>query len=266
MRIATAQSRIEKCPEDNASHIKALIGEAAVAGADFVQFPECALSGYIKSQITDWSEVDWTALKRHLQDIQELCAKLDIGAAIGSAHKHPDMERPFNSLHVIDSSGQLTARYDKRLCSNSEITNWFSAGTSPVIVDVKGMTLGFALCIEIQFPEIFKAYESMGADCVLLSAYHDAEIFRIQAQGHAACNNYWISYSVPVNASHQQPSCLIGPDGRVLKSCGRDEAGFVMDKVDPDAEEWDIPCKKARPWRALARKGDIYKLRQLQEE
>jgi predicted amidohydrolase len=259
MLLATAQSRIEKNPDENAAQIAGLIRQAAEAGADFVHFPECALSGYVKTQITDWSEVDWRALARHLQGIRELCAKLTIGAAIGSAHKSREKDRPFNSLYIIDSAGSLAARYDKRLCSNSEITDWFSAGTAPVVVDVKGMKLGFALCIEIQFPEVFLAYERMGANCVLLSAYHDAEIFRIQAQGHAACNNYWISYSVPANASHRQPSCCIGPYGSVLDSCGRDTSGFVLSTIDPDAAEWDIPCKKARPWRALARQGDIYK-------
>jgi len=183
--------------------MKKLIESAAQEGTDFIHFPEGALSGYVKAQITNWSDVDWRVLDSELQQIQELCAIQNIGAAIGCACKHPDMERPFNSLYVRDDSGEMVARYDKSFCSNSEINDWYSAGISPVIVEIRGMKLGFAFCIEIQFPEIFMEYGQMGADCVLFSAYHDAEMIRIQAQGHATCNNFWTRYSVPVNGSHE---------------------------------------------------------------
>lgn len=252
MRIATAQNIIESDIEQNASHIEDLIISAADDGADFIHFPEGALSGYVKAHITNWSEVDWKAIENSLQKIKNLCAMKHIGAAIGCAHNHPDMERPFNSLYVIDSSGEITARYDKRLCSHSEISDWYSAGNKPVFVYIKGMKLGFALCIEVQFPEIFMEYERLNTDCVLLSAYSESEMFKIQAQGHAACSNYWISYCVPANASHKQDSCFIGPDGTVADSCEQRLAGYIINEIDPDAEHWDIPCKKARPWRKLA--------------
>ncbi|MEM7170759.1 MAG: carbon-nitrogen hydrolase family protein [Pseudomonadota bacterium] len=262
MRIATAQPRIDRSPARNADQIKAMIGEAVRGGADFIHFPEGALSGYVKAQIKDWSDVDWPALEGALQDIQACCAAHRIGAAIGCAHKHPERGRPFNSLYVIGDTGELSARYDKRFCSHSEITDWFSAGTSPVLLEVKGIKLGFALCIEIQFPEIFMEYEKLGADCVLFSAYQDGEMFKIQAQGHAACNTYWISYSVPANTSHVQASCFIGPDGSLVATCEKEQAGLILNEVDPEEARWDIPCKKARPWRKLARQGDIYKAHQ----
>jgi hypothetical protein len=34
---------------------------------------------------------------------------------------------------------------------------------------------------------------------------------------------------------------------------------FLNVAVNPDAPEWEIPLKRAKPWRALARKGDIYR-------
>ncbi len=265
MLLATAQNQVEVDPQHNASQIMELIEKAAQDGADFVHFPEGALSGYVKAQIKSWHDVDWQVLERELLQIQRLCASRKIGAAIGCAHKNPGTLRPFNSLYVIDTSGHMVARYDKRFCSNSEINDWYSAGTTPLVVEVKGMKLGFALCIEIQFPEIFMEYGEVDADCVLFSAYNDAEMFRIQAQGHAACNNFWISYSVPVNASHEQASCLIGPDGRVIGSCQNGSLGYILNEIDPHADQWDIPCKQARPWRKLAREGDIYRPYQLKE-
>lgn len=253
MRLATAQSKIEENIEHNAEQIKDLVLTASAKDADFVHFPECALSGYIKTQIKSWSDVDWGLLNSELNKIQKLCAQESIGAAVGSAHNHPAIERPFNSLYIINEAGELSARYDKRFCSHSEISDWFAAGDQPVVVDVKGIRLGFALCIEMNFPEIFMAYNALGADAVLLSAYHDDEMFKIQAQGHAACNNLWMSYSVPTNMSKIQPSCIIGPDGKVIGSCKNGSNDIILNEINPDAEQWDVPCKKARPWRKIAR-------------
>ena len=84
-------------------------------------------------------------------------------------------------------------------------------------------------------------------------------MFGIQAQGHAACNNYWMSLSVPNHLSDTQPSVLIGPDGCVIDSCLNNVTSITVNKIDPNADEWDIPCKKARPWRRKARLGEIYK-------
>jgi deaminated glutathione amidase len=259
MRIATAQNIITSCIDQNALQIEELIKKAAQDGADFIHFPEGALSGYVKAQISNWSEVNWKVLEENLNKLQNICATNRIGAAIGSAYKDSGLERPFNSMFAIDDTGAIIARYDKRFCSNTEINNWYSAGTTPTLIDIKGMKLGFALCIEVQFPEIFMEYERLGADCVLLSAYNETKMFKIQAQGHAACNNYWVSYSVPENVSHTQASCFIGPDGTIIKRCENGKSGFIVNKINPDAEQWDVPCKKARPWRRLARKGEIYK-------
>ena len=257
--IATAQSEIAASLKDNARHIERLLRRAAEAGTDIVHFPEGALSGCVKTHIKDWDSFDWAALNTQLENLQRLCHELSIWAVIGSAHNEPAQQRPFNSLYIIDDKGDLTHRYDKRYCSHSEITHWFRAGNTPLTIDVKGIKIGFAICIEIQFPELFQEYERLNVDCVMLSAYSDAPIFAIQAQGHAACNNIWISYSVPAELSATQASCMIGPDGLVLGVCENNKADITLHEINPDAPQWDIPCHKARPWRRKARLGDIYK-------
>ncbi|MEP1231649.1 MAG: carbon-nitrogen hydrolase family protein [Litorimonas sp.] len=256
--MATAQSEITSNLDINARNIQQLIQRAAEAGADIVHFPEGALSGCVKTQIRDWNEFDWQDLEEQLSNIARLCGKLGIWAVIGSAHNEHNRHRPFNSLYIIDDTGKLAKRYDKRYCSHSEITDWYVAGISPITIEVKGIKLGFALCIEIQFPEIFQEYEQLNVDCVLLSAYSESPMFAIQAQGHAACNNIWMSYSVPRNLSRAQASCMIAPDGNVLGTCENNKDDITLHEINPNAPQWDIPCQKARPWRRKARLGDIY--------
>jgi len=258
MYLATAQSRVEKNVAANAAEIRDLMRRAAAVGADVIHFPECALSGYVKSQIIDWSDVSWALLEEELLSLQSLCKKLDIWLAIGSNHRNGDGERPFNSLYIINNLGKIVGRYDKRFCSNTEITDWYRAGDKPLDLEIGELKLGFALCIEINFPEVFLEYEKLGVDCVLFSQYAEDAIFGIQAQGHAACNNFFLSLSNCANTSGQITSMLIGPDGSIIAACEPEISGFTLGRIDPKSAEWGIPYNKARPWRRRAREGKIY--------
>ena len=97
--------------------------------------------------------------------------------------------RPRNSLFVISDKGTLITRYDKRYCSHSEITDWYSADHHAKVFSGDGFRIGCALCIEMQFSKVFRQYEQLDVDCVVFSAFSDAPMFWTQAQGHAATNN-----------------------------------------------------------------------------
>jgi predicted amidohydrolase len=91
---------------------------------------------------------------------------------------------------VISDKGEVIHRYDKRYCSNTEITNWYTPGTDSVYFDIDGFRFGCALCIEINFMEVFAQYQWVQADCILFSAYSEDSIYGIQAQGYAVTNNF----------------------------------------------------------------------------
>ena len=118
-------------------------------------------------------------------------------AVVGCNQNNTPPNRPCNSLFVISGQGGLVSRYNKRVCSHSEITDWYSPGRDPQVFSVDGFRMGCALCIEIQFPEVFAEYERLDVDCVLFSAYSQGPMFWTQAQGHAASNNIWLSVGVP---------------------------------------------------------------------
>ncbi|MEM6427724.1 MAG: carbon-nitrogen hydrolase family protein [Deinococcota bacterium] len=256
--IASAQAQIYSTPWENAEAACQLIAAAKQAGADLVHFPEGAFSGYVKQQIKHWDDVDWDALEHALLHICT-CAK-DTGMWVvgGSNHRLTPPHWPHNSLLIIDSDGQLHTRYDKRFLSHTEVTNWYTPGSVPITFEVNGYTFGCAICIEVQFPEVFGEYRELGVDCVLLSSYSDSTMFGIQAQGHAACNNIWLSFSIPAQMSADCPSRIIGPSGELVAQCAPNQAEVTLYTLDRDDPRWDIPLHKARPWRQKARAGNIY--------
>jgi predicted amidohydrolase len=240
---------------------------ASEEGARLVQFPEGALSGYVKTQIKkDWSGVDWDTVSDELEKTAAYSAELRIWTVLGSAHRLTAPNRPHNSLYVISETGAIVDRYDKRYCSNTEITDWFSPGFRPVTFEIDGYTFGTVLCIEVRFPELFAEYERLGVDCVLFSSYSDNPIFGTHAQAHAATNCYWLSFAVPAQCSHAVPANIIGPTGTYLAQAPTTgDAGLAMADLDRHDPGFEGYLTFARSWRADARAGDIYAARRVDD-
>ena len=229
-----------------------------------MHFPEGFLSGYAKEQISDWAEVDWASVRAEAEQIAELAARLRLWVVLGSAHPLTQPHRPHNSLYVISDEGRLVDRYDKRYCSNTEITRFYSPGFEPVVFDVDGFRFGCAICIEVNFPTVLAEYEALGVDCLLLSAYPIDEIFHTKARAHAAINNFWLSLSVPAQTAAMVPPGLIGPDGGCLAGLDAGSELAVAD-LDPAAPDLYVALNLARPWRADAVLGDIYARRRVDD-
>ncbi|WP_457797203.1 carbon-nitrogen hydrolase family protein [Methylocystis sp. S23] len=257
--IATAQSIVTSDVRKNGRHIRDLMSSASEAGCRLAHFPEGALSGYIKSQIENWAVVDWKLLREELVAIAAHAAHLGLWTVIGCNHRLTPPHPPHNSLYVISHEGRLVGRYDKRLCSNTELADWYTPGRSAVTFDVDGVRFGMMLCIEVQFPELFLEYGRMGVDCVLFSAYSDDPMFRLLSRAHAATNNFWLSLSIPALPTSRLSAGLIGPDGALQATASEGgKPSLVCGGIDKDDPRFDIAINKARPWRAAARAGGIY--------
>ncbi len=213
IRIAIAQPTITADAEANGKKVRSLMRKAAAGRARLVQFPEGMLSGYAKEQIADWSQVDWDTVRAELEQIMALAAELEIWVVLGSAHPLTPPHRPHNSLYVVSDTGVLVDRYDKRYCSQTELTHFYTPGFEPVVFDVDGYRFGTMICVEINFPQLFAQYERLGVECLLLSAYPVDTVFELKARAHAAINCYWISMSLPAQTVDLMPSGMITPAG-----------------------------------------------------
>lgn len=262
LRIAVAQTRVTSDPRSNGERIRRQMCEAAGAGARLIQFTEGAVSGYPsgpgKVELAGW-RVDWAALRAELQAIAALAAELRLWTVLGSNHPLTPPHRPHNSLYVINDEGELSGRYDKRMLSFTEVTDWYAPGAESLVFEVDGFRFGCALCIEIQFPELFVDYARQGVDAVLLSTFSQDPMFAVQAQGHAACGAFWLGFAVPAQCSIAAPSGLVGPDGRWIAQAPADgEDAVVIAELDRTAEALRVALEMARPWRARARAGELY--------
>ena len=249
VRVALAQVPITGDASANGEVIRTAMRQSSAAGARLVQFPEGALSGYAKNPITDWAEVDWTVVHSELESIMKLAAELRIWVALGSAHPLSTPRLPHNSVYVISDAGLMVTRYDKRRLSHTEVTQFYTAGSEPVVFSIDGYRFGIAVCVEINFPELFIEYGRLGVDCLLFSSYPVDGVFAIKARGYAAVHCYWVSMTNPSQTSTFCPSAVFGPNGDVLGTVQGVEGVITVD-LDRNAPEFDMALTKARPWRA----------------
>ncbi len=257
--IATAQSYISRDVHENGEEIRRLMHQARQQGAALIHLPEGALSGYTKSQIKSWDDMDWHALLREKQLVAEHARQLELWVVVGCCHALTSPNRPHNSLYIISSDGRLVSRYDKQFCSHTEITRFYTPGRGYCVFEVNGWRFGCALCIEIQFAEVFLRYAELDIDVMLFSSYSEDPMFGTQAQGYAASHNYWFSLSAPRQASHTLSSRLIAPTGAIQGFAMPSESTLTVNKLDLDCPDWKIALHHARPWRSAAREGAIYR-------
>lgn len=264
LRVAIAQLPISGDVRRNAAKIKAAMREAAGGRARLIQFPEGMLTGYAKNPIQSWDDVDWSAVHTELQAIMALAAELRLWVVLGAAHQLTPPHWPHNSLYVISDQGALVTRYDKRIVSHTEVTQFYTAGSEPIIFDVDGYRFGCMICVEINFPELFSEYGRLGIDCLLLSAYPEAPIFYLKAQAHAAIHCYWVSLAIPAQRASMMSSALIGPDGEVINTVEEVE-GIMFADLDRSNPAFDVALTNARPWRASVSTDPAYNQRALND-
>jgi predicted amidohydrolase len=262
--IATAQMPISGNVHENAAHIRRYMRQAAIHNARLVHFPEGALTGYAKNPILSWEEVDWKATQHELESIMELARSLGMWVVLGAAHKLTPPNWPHNSLYIISDSGILVTRYDKRICSYTEVQGYYTAGSEPIIFDVDGFRFGCIICVEINFPQLFTEYTRLGVDCMLVSAYPEAPVFAIKTQALAAIYASWVSLSIPTNRSDMMDSGVYNPNGDLEVSV-KGEQGMTIHHMDKTAPELDIALNKAKPWRASIPNSPLHNTRALND-
>lgn len=274
LRLAVAQNTVPSDPYDPygleaaGAGIRRLMAEAAAAGARLVQFPEGSIVYPDKHVVSstgpdtlgeaDWDRAAWDVIGEQAEAIAAYAGRLGIWTTFGAPHRLTAPNRPLNGYYVVSDEGRLVDRYDKRFLSHTEISLLFTPGSRPLVFEVDGFRFGTALCIEVQFPELFAEYERLDVDAVLLSTDGVAASPATIVQAYGAVYNYWLGFSVAAQNSTVAASGIIAPGGAWLVHCAGDGrpgiavADLERESTDPRIE---VALQHARPWRRKARAG-----------
>lgn len=245
LRVATCQFPVSGSISENADWIRRQMLQAHEQEANVVHFSEVAFSGYAGVDRPDMSDYDWDLHDREFRSILDRAKQLQLWVVLGSAHRLSGDNKPHNSLYVINDSGEVVDRYDKRFCTGGDL-KYYSPGDHFVNFQIGQVRCGLLICYDIRFPELYRQYSKAGAQ-VIFHSFHNArrkrpgihpKIMPPTIQARAATNGMFVSAnnsSVP----RAWPSIFVTPDGLIESQLEADQPGVMVNTVDTSRKYYD---------------------------
>ena len=246
LKIATCQFAVSGLIKRNGRQICKLLHHAKRSKADIVHFPECALSGYVTKDFETLDGFNWHVLKEETQKIMALAKRLRLWVVLGSTHKLTEPNKPHNSLYLIGPDGKIVDRYDKRFCMSQDLEH-YTPGNRFVNFTINGVKCSLLICFDVRFPELYRELYKQEVHCVLQSFYNARQpgpsvhthIMRQTMQCRAATNYFWVSMANSSGYYSPYPSCIIAPDGKIVKQLNQNRSGIMVNTVDLSKKFYD---------------------------
>ena len=218
-----------------------LLGEearaAAAAGADLLVLPELFLTGYNLGAARA-RELALDPEGEQIGRARALAAEIGIALCFGFPERVGDGVA--NSAILIDEAGGARLIYRKvHLFGDLDRGMFALRGDGFPVVAWRGLSLGLAICYDIEFPETARMMALAGADLILVPTalmppYYVVADSLVPARAYE--NQVYIAYA---NHCGGEPgidyighSSICGPDGAVLAKAGAGPTR-LMARIDP---------------------------------
>jgi len=245
IKIALAQLELELGkPEKNLTAAKDAVVQAVREGSDLMLLPELWASGYDLENAPKYASSlseGWFSVMRELA--------LEHGIALGGSMIEQEGKDYFNTFLLVDQRGEQLGYYRKaHLFDLIEEKTYFSPGKQLSLIETQWGMLGLALCYDLRFPELFRAYALKGAEIILLVAeWPRSRIghWDVLLQARAIENQCFIAAVNKVGLSKEQQmggnSLVINPMGEILVK-GNAAPGVFLAEIESKE------TAKARKW------------------
>ncbi|OLP62184.1 nitrilase [Xaviernesmea oryzae] len=253
--MAVTVAAIQMCsgtdPKRNAEAMERLVREAAAKGAHYVQTPEmtgalqrdrAALRAVLKPEAEDG--IAATAAR--------MAGELGIHVHVGStAIARPD-GKIANRGFLFGPEGQKLCHYDKIHMFDVDLDNgesWresaaYTPGEAARLVDLPFGRMGFAICYDVRFPELFKSQAQAGAEIMTLPAAFTRQTgeahWSVLLRARAIENGMFL-IAAAQGGVHEDGretyghSMIIDPWGRVLAEAGDAGEEIILAEIDASA-------------------------------
>jgi predicted amidohydrolase len=243
-RIALANIRFPKTPEESVMLAEQAIAQACIGGAGLICFPECFIPGY-RSPGKRVPPPDPAFLERAWSAIAAAAAKANLAVVLGTERVVDDAL--LATVLVINRDGTIAGFQDKVQLDPSEV-DIYSPGSGRRVFQSGPLAFGVVICHEgWRYPETVRWAARQGAHIVFHPHFHEAEpggyrpvsfadpanSFHEKAALCRAAEN--TCYFASVNyASDGSPttSALVRPDGTLAGYQPYGREGLLIGEVD----------------------------------
>ncbi len=233
MKVALEQLHIVwEDKEENLSRAEELIRKCSLDLVDLVLFPEMSFTGF-SMNVDITSEDNEYTLSRMAE-----CAKHNhISIGFGWVKKGP--VKCENHYSIVGVDGGVVCDYIKiHPFSFSGEDKFFVGGNYISLFEVDGFPFSCFICYDLRFPEVFRAV-SKKAHAVIVPACWPAkraEHWLTLLRARAIENQYYIlainCVGVIGGIYYSGDSCVITPNGDVVKNLSGVEGSIVIDIID----------------------------------
>lgn len=242
--VAACQMDSQNNKQANLRIAGEMIAENAAKGAEIIAFPETVNfmgKGYrhqaepVPGPTTDF--------------FCEQAAKHKVWIVSGSFPEEQENGKPYNTLILADPEGNIRCRYRKLHMFDVEVENTPSykesdhntAGNEIVLVDTELGRLGFAICYDLRFGEMFRIMALQGAQVIFLPASFTMNTgkdhWETLLRSRAIENGVYIvapnQMGKKTNMLAYGKSMIIDPWGNVIARAS-DKTGSILAEIDLD--------------------------------
>lgn len=237
-KIAVAQFAINiGAPEANLAAGFNYIEKAANEGCHLIVLPELWTSGYDLEHGETYINLNHSLIS----DLQKYSIRQNI--MIGGSYLTRDHVGLFNTFILVHPGSTSPIYYHKiHLFRPLEEPKYLRAGSRLAIDDTPLGKVGLAICYDLRFPEMFRAYGRSRVELVLIAAQWGSERtdhWRIFLRARAIENQFFIAAANAVGHLRDKTtagySAVIDPWGEVLAEADGTEERLLIAEIDMDS-------------------------------
>jgi predicted amidohydrolase len=248
-KAAAIQMRSGTSPERNAIDLERMVRDAARQGATYVQTPEMtgALVRDKEARAASFTSEDKDII---VSTGRKLAKELGIFLHIGSTAILRADGKLANRALLFSPDGATIAVYDKIHMFDVDLDNgesWresaaYEAGKEAVVAQVGGAKLGFAVCYDLRFPQLFRAEALAGAHLLSVPAAFTRQTgeahWHILLRARAIENGAYV-VAAAQGGLHEDGretyghSLIVDPWGRIIAEAAHDEPAVIIAEIDP---------------------------------
>ena len=268
MRLAMIQMNVVHNKEQNLTHARELLTQAARKGTDLAVLPEMFCCPYSNRFFRAYGEEEggpaWSLLSRMARELRIYL--------VGGSMPELSGGKVYNTSYVFDREGRQIAKHRKAHLFDIDVeegqrfreSETLTPGDQVTVFETEFGRMGLCICFDFRFQELAKAMADQGAQLILVPAAFNMTTgpahWELLFRQRAVDNQIFTLGTAPARNETEEyvsygNSILVDPWGTVLARAGAGEE-ILLSEVDFAR----VPSiRRQLPIRS-ARRPDLYRL------